>query len=412
MNLEPYRTRRGLLMEQLAKGVVLIRGAGSEGGLNPSFFYLTGINDPRAVLLMAPGGMRVGTGRMHPGPNYVRGQMVQQVLFLPSRDPMAAQWGEGSAVNTSTVTAEEAGVEAIFSTAEMSSVLGPVLAAAARLYYMRGYASSVGGDDDPDTEFTHRLSRRFLNLEVCDATSNVHEMRRVKDADEVAAIEKSVGVVAQAIDRVMQIVRPGMLESELEAEIIRIYRIHGGEHAFEPIVGSGPNALVLHYTANSGPIEAGQMLLIDTGVSIGGYKADITRTIPVDGTFTVRQRELYEVVLAAQDAVVADCKPGALIGDLHARAWESIDAAGHSEHFIHGIGHHLGLETHDVGDLYRPLAEGCVITVEPGVYRSDDGIGIRIEDDVLIDADGPRVLGPGIPKTVEAIEARMAARGE
>jgi len=199
------------------------------------------------------------------------------------------------------------------------------------------------------------------------------------------------------------------MEHELEAEIVRVYRKHGGTHAFDPIIGCGPNALQLHYTANSGPIEAGRLTLIDTGASIDGYQADITRTIPVDGRFTERQREIYETVLAAQQAVIDRCKPGALVGELHAEAFEKIADAGYGQYFVHGTSHHLGLETHDVGDPERPLASGAVITVEPGIYIPEEEIGIRIEDDVLITADGHRVLSEAIPKSITAIEQRMTA---
>ncbi len=166
----------------------------------------------------------------------------------------------------------------------------------------------------------------------------------------------------------------------------------------------------MHYTRNNGPLNAGDLVLIDSGASLGGYGADATRTFPADGRFSPRQRELYTVVLAAQTAAIEAIRPGVLLGDLHAIAWESIDAAGYGAAFIHGIGHHLGIETHDAGDIHQPLRAAAVITVEPGIYLADEGIGIRIEDDVLVTADGSRELTAGIPKTIEAIEASMARR--
>jgi len=396
-------------MEQLPNGLILVRGAGA-GGVNPNFFYLTGIAEPRAVLLLAPAGTRVVRGRAAPGPDYVRGQLYQQVLFLPPGDPLAARWGEDSAATLQSVSAEAAGVEAVFSIAEMPALLSRALGASARLYYVRAQEIALGGDEGPDAPFVAELRRRFFHLQIADGTPAVQEMRRLKDAEEIRGIERSVAVVGEALERALQLVRSGAREYEIEAEITRTYRANGGIHAFEPIVASGANACVLHYTENSGTLGAGELLLIDTGVSIDGYKADITRTYPVDGRFTTRQRELYEAVLAAHAEVVQGCRPGALLGDLHADAWQVLDARGQSAAFVHGIGHHLGLETHDVGDVHRPLAPGAVVTVEPGVYLPDEKTGIRIEDDVLVTPDGPRVLSEAIPRSADAVERQLAAR--
>ena len=407
----PYVRRRERLIEQCRGGAVLIRGAGAgDDGVNPNFLYLTGLAEPRACLLLAADGVRIGTGRLHPGPGYVSGRVVRQVLFLPPWDPMAERWGEEGQANLDSVTADDMGVEALVSCGEQTAVLAQCLARVPRLHVVRGYPAVLQGEDDPDSVFLATVQRRFFQVDLEDATPLVEEMRRLKEPDEIRAIERAVGVVAEALDHLMRTVRPGMFEYELEAEITRIYRAHGGIHAFDPIVASGPNALSLHYTENKGPIEAGQLLLVDTGVSIDGYKADITRTVPVDGKFMPRQREVYEAVLRALEQTVAECRPGALLGDLHARAYRTMEDAGFAEHFVHGIGHHLGLETHDVGDVHRPLAPGAVITVEPGAYVGAEGIGVRIEDDVAVEDDGYRVLSEAIPRSVEAIEQAMAER--
>ncbi len=406
--IEPYLARRKALMEQAGDGVILVRGdAGSD--VNPNFLYLTGIAEPRAVLLLAPAGTRVHTGARFPGPNYVRGEMVRQILFLPAPDPFAARWGESGPVDAG-VAPDVAGVDAVFDTGMQHAVLDVALASTGRLHYVRGQRPSLAGDDDVDARFVERIRRRFFHLELADATSFLHEARRLKDEGEIARIERSVNVVAEALDRALGTVRAGARESAIEAEIAAVYRRHGGTHAFDPIVAGGDRALILHYTRNDSPVEAGQLLLIDTGVSIDGYKADITRTVPVDGRFTDRQREVYEAVLAALEASIEFCRPGALIADIHQRAHESLDAAGFASSFVHGIGHHLGLETHDVGDTHTELAPGAVITIEPGVYLADEGIGVRIEDDVLITESGCRVLSEGIPRSVAAVEQWMGAR--
>jgi Xaa-Pro aminopeptidase len=395
-------------MEQIDDGLILVRGAGADG-LNASFYYLTGLAESRGMLLLAPGGTRVDTGRMYPGPDYVRGRSAREILFLPPRDALAARWGEDAAA-TADLAPDAAGVDRVYASGQADALISQALATAARVHFIRGHAAQLGGAEDPDSAWVAGIRRRFFHLDLRDATPLVHEMRRLKDAEEIRGVERSVSVVAEALDRVLQLLRPGTPEHEIEGEITRIYRKHGGTHAFEPIVASGAHALSLHYTENHGTLAAGDLLLVDTGVSIDGYKADITRTYPVDGRFTGRQREVYDAVLHAQQVVFERCRPGALLGDLHAAAFEAIDSRGFGEHFIHGLGHHLGLETHDVGDVHRPLGAGAVITVEPGAYVTGEDIGVRIEDDVAITEDGHRVLSETIPSGAEAIEQRLAGR--
>lgn len=399
--------RREELMQELSDGIVLVRGRAGIG-LNASFFYLTGIAEPRGALLLAASGVRIGFGRMHPGADYVHGQQARQILFLPARDPLAAQWGEDAAATAESVSAEKSGVDAVLPATELEAVLDSCLSTASVLHLVRGTAPTLSGGADADASLATRISERFLNLDVRDASAAVHAMRAAKDDGEVAAIERAIEVTAEAFDRVLRSVRPGLQEHELEAEIARTYRAHGATHAFDPIVACGERALQLHYRNNRGPVSSGELLLVDSGASLDEYKADITRTYPVDGRFDERQRQVYEAVLAAQEAVIADCKPGVLLGDLHRRAYAVIDGAGFGEYFIHGTSHHLGLETHDVGDVHRPLAAGAVITVEPGIYLPEERLGVRIEDDVLITASGCRVLSEAIPKTIEEIERRMA----
>jgi Xaa-Pro aminopeptidase len=402
-----HRDRREALMAQLGDGLILVRGA-ARGGVNPNFLYLTGLAEPRGTLLLAPGGTRIGVGPSHPGPDYVRGRMARQLLFLPAPDPLAARWGEDSAATLESVGAAAAGVDAVLAASELETVLARALQPGAVLNYVRGAAPSFAGEADEDVRFVSRVRERFFGATVCDATPAVHELRRSKDASEVGAIERAAELTREALERVMGFVRPGLAEHELEAEITRVYRAKGGRHAFDPIVAAGRNAVSLHYHANSARIEAGQLLVIDTGAALDHYRCDVTRTLPASGRFDARQREIYETVLRAERAAIALCRPGALIADIHARAYETIAAAGFGECFIHGTSHHLGLETHDAGDVHRPLVEGAVITVEPGIYLPAEATGVRIEDDVLVTSGAPRVLTEAIPVTIEDIERRMA----
>jgi Xaa-Pro aminopeptidase len=394
-------------MKRCGDGLILIRGQGA-GAANPNFFYLTGIAQAQGALVLAPGGARIGVGRMYPGPDYIRGTMAREILFLPSSDPLLARWGEDSASTVTSVRAERLGVDAVLGIGELEAVLERNAPAAGVLHYVRGFPASLVAERDDDAAYVSRVRERFFGLRVADATPHVHEQRRKKDAHEVRALERAAAVTAEAVSRALAMVRPGIPECEIEAEITRVYRSHGARHAFDPIVAAGRNALSLHYMENRGRTADGELLLVDTGASLEGYKADVTRTVPVNGRFSQRQREVYEVVLRALLEATALCRPGVLLGDVHARAFDVIDRAGFGAHFVHGTSHHLGLETHDVGDVHRPLEVGCYVTVEPGIYLGDEGLGVRLEDDVLVTESGPRVLTETIPRAAEAVERAVA----
>ena len=402
-----YRLRRDALLARHPDGPILVRGA-SRVGVNPNFLYLTGLDAPRGALLLSPAGVRIGLGAAHPGPDYQRGRIVHQLLFLPQPTPLAARWGEDAAATVDRITAEAALVDAVLSTDELDAVLGRALGEATLFHYVRGVPATLAGPDEVDAPFLLRVRERFFGTTLRDATQSVAELRRVKDAGELRAIERAIDVTREAIDRVLELARPGLSEHEIEGEITRIYRRHGATHAFDPIVATGLNAVFPHYHANAAPIEAGQLLLVDTGAVLDGYRGDVTRTLPVERRFNRRQRQVYDVVLEAQRAAIERCRPGELLAEVHATAFTVVARAGFGEYVIHGTSHHLGLETHDAGDVHRPLVAGAVITVEPGIYIPGESLGVRIEDDVLVAHDGPRVLSAGIPSAADEIERRMA----
>ncbi len=394
-------------MSRHESALILARGRAPHG-VSSNFVYLTGIEEPQAVLLLARDGVWIMTGRNHPGPDYVRGRMARQLLFLPPPDPLAARWGEDAAATTESVDAAAAGFDAVLPLEALGPLLEQVLARAPSLGYVRGAPAALAGARDADGAFVARIRRSFFALALADATPAVHELRRIKDEAEIAKIERAIALTAQALERLLPLVRAGVGEHELEAEITRTYRAHGAGHAFDPIVASGPNALRLHSRGNSGRAGPGDVLLVDTGAKLDGYCSDVTRSWPVGGRFSARQREVYEAVLEARAAATAACRPGALLAEIHTRAWEALDAAGLGEFFIHGTSHHLGLETHDAGDVHRPLAAGCVITVEPGVYLPQVGLGVRIVDDVLVTDGPPRLLSAAIAADADEIERGMA----
>ena len=272
--------------------------------------------------------------------------------------------------------------------------------------------------------FLERDSRREYEqkhpgLKVKNAGPFLAVLRQMKSGTELAEIRKAIAATDTGLRRAMQFCRPGANEYELQAEIeYAMARAGAQAQSFPSIIGSGPNALIPHYELNRRATRAGEVVVMDVGAEMGGYAADITRTIPVSGKFTTAQRKVYETVLRAQQAVIAAARPGALWKALDAAARAVIAGAGFGAFWLHSVSHHLGLDVHDAG-VMDTLRAGMVITAEPGIYipATDTtvaaeyrGIGVRIEDDVLITPEGCEVLSTRIPKTVAEIEQVMQAK--
>ena len=207
----------------------------------------------------------------------------------------------------------------------------------------------------------------------------------------------------------MAFVKEGVNEYQVQATLEHGYAMAGGRgSAFPAIVGGGINSTVLHYKENDQQLVDGDLVCIDSGAFHAGYGADISRTVPVSGTFSKRQKEIYTIVLMAEEAAISAVKPGVTLGELDSIARAIIVKAGYGDYFIHSIGHHLGLETHDTCGPMAPLKKGAVITIEPGIYLPDEALGVRIEDDIVVTASGHRNLSKAIPKTVAAIQKAMS----
>lgn len=233
-------------------------------------------------------------------------------------------------------------------------------------------------------------------------------------------MQQAIDITSLAHQEAMKSMTPGLYEYQIEAVIEYVFKFNGSQQlAFPTIIGSGPNSLDLHYELGVRKIEAGDMVVMDIGCEYNHYCADITRTIPASGKFTPQQKEIYNIVLEANNAVIAMLKPGVTMAQMDSVARAVLAKYGYEKYWRHGCTHHLGLDVHDVGDTRLPLAPGCVVTVEPGLYIPPNAdlpkeywnIGVRIEDDVLITADGHRVLSAACPKTVEEIEALMKLEG-
>ncbi|HEX8322922.1 MAG TPA: M24 family metallopeptidase, partial [Tepidisphaeraceae bacterium] len=257
-----------------------------------------------------------------------------------------------------------------------------------------------------DLSVFQQVAQRVPGVKIDDKTGLLLSMRAVKSPAELALIRRAVDITEQAYRQSVPHIRPGLNEAQLQLALETVYKQQGGGVAYGTIVGGGLNGTVLHYVQNDRPLADGDLVVIDSAASFGGYAADVTRTYPVNGKFTADQREVYEVVLASQLAAIKAAKPGVRLHDIDAAARNVIDKAGFGDAFIHSIGHPLGLVVHDVVPDH-PLVANMVITIEPGIYLPDRRLGVRIEDDLLLTRGGSKNLTERIPKTVKDIEAAM-----
>ncbi len=398
---QTYRERRAELIRSYPPHTLFVMaGAASLGELYPfrqssDYYYLTGVSEAGGVLVLYHG---------------VEGP--EEWLFLPARDRNREVW-EGPRLAPGEQSAALLGFAAVLSREELTARVEGLLETATAVVSCQ--RTEGWGRADPRENFARYTSLADAidasGLELGNAAGKLGAMRLVKSPGEIARLRQAIGVTGEGLVDGMRAVRAGMPEFQLEAVIEFAFFRGGAERVgFPSIVGAGENSCVLHYNLNRAGSKDGDLVVCDVGAEFGMYTADVTRTFPVNGRFTPRQRELYEIVLAAQQAGIDACKPGATVNQIHRAASAVIREAGYGRYFMHGTSHWLGLDVHDVGDYDTPLAPGMVLTVEPGIYIAGEELGIRIEDDVLITEDGHEVLSGHIPRSVEAIESLM--RGE
>ena len=389
-----YRARRAELSQKLHNGVLVLFGRTEKGEENirsgffqeANFYYLTGWQEPGAILMITP----------------PQDDQPYAVLFLPRRQPDQEKWtgrklGPDDA-NIGTAT----GFDSVLPTEKFESELRKQLDRFSGIY--------TAGE-----EATGELKALAPMREISSAGQMMARLRMHKSPEELGLIQKSIDATIEAHRAAWKRAAPGLYEYQVAASMTEVYFDQGCErHAYAPIVGSGPNSTTLHYSRNSRRMDRGELLLMDVGAECAGYAADITRTIPVGARFTGRQREIYEVVLGAQNAVIASIKPGVALGELTKTAREYINTHGKDLHgeplgkyFTHGVSHHVGLDVHDATDFSQPLAEGNVITVEPGIYIPEENIGIRIEDMVQVTKDGARLMSGALPRDPGEIEKAL-----
>jgi Xaa-Pro aminopeptidase len=385
-------------------------------------FYLTGFSEPGTVLVLDAKDKR-------------------SIMFVRPRDPDRETW-DGPRAGVDGVN-EHFGADEAFTIDKLADELPKLFQNKKRLYYRLGLNRSM---DDKVLEAVDRArSRAKLGfswpVEIIDPGTILHEMRLFKGAEDLAAMRRAAEITAEAHLRAMRSTKPGMHEFQVEAMLLETFRMHGSERpAYGSIVGSGHNATILHYRQNNRKMEGGELLLIDAGCEYEYYASDVTRTFPVGGKFTREQQAIYELVLDAQEAGIDKTRKGSSLEQIHSACVDVITRGlvklgllegeieqlikeeAYKPFFMHKTSHWLGMDVHDVGNYYvggkaRELEPGMVLTVEPGIYISKDndkvapewrGIGVRIEDDILVTAGEPDNLTRSIPKAVADVQSACA----
>ena len=425
---EEYASRRSSVLASLRpRSAMLVRAAEVRVRSNDvehefrqrsSMLYLTGMPEPESALLLAPGGVRIGD------------TLVREVLFVARRNPRFESY-EGERMGPE-IGAQVTGVPVAVSYSMLPEIVAGLVPSIDTLYYdgwvhRAAYEPLTGQTYFWDSENTAALQTHGPSVVVRDAGVILNERRLIKSRAELALLRRAVEITMEAHRRTISEGRPGMHEYELEAIMEYTFRRLGAEDAAYPsIVGSGPNTCILHYSTNRRRTQDGELVLMDCGAEYHGYAADITRTFPISGRFTQEQRDIYDLVLRAQEGGIAACRKGNEFRLPHLVAMgiiaEGLMALGiieeesqASRYFNHGTSHYLGLDVHDVGAQGR-LRPGMVLTVEPGIYIPEGSpcdrrwwnIGVRIEDDILVTDAAPENLSVALERTADDIEKLMA----
>jgi Xaa-Pro aminopeptidase len=394
--LSEYQARREAVLKSLGSAVGLVFAGEPHGheAFRPdsSFYYLTGIADE-------PGAMVWFDGKAEDPRRSI-------MLFLKPRDPELEQWdGLRDPIDTSLRAAT--GFSWIMRSTYLPRTLTTAARRAGKMACLHPFAAHTA-NPTPDLALFRKVTERTVGVSIEDRTTLIASMRAAKSASERALIQRAIDATLTGIDALLAAMAPGRNEKDLErAFVMAITGAGASGNAYDPIVGAGLRGTVLHYRANNAVCEDGDLIVLDAAARVGNYNADITRTYPVSGTFSKRQREIYSIVLEAQEAAIAAVKPGATNAQIDIAARTVIEKAGYGDYYIHGIGHHLGLDVHDI-DPGGPLQPGAIMTIEPGIYLPHEQLGVRIEDDVLVTAKGRENLSAHIPKSIEEVEAQIA----
>jgi len=413
-----YHARRTRLAQK-ADGAFLVFAATEPEGPNAlygfrqddNFYYLSGWGDPGGAILIVPA---------RPASDSTPAQAYTEVLFLPAHNPTQEKWTGPKLAADNRQAAQVTGFDRVEMLDQLRDELARLLPAGRSTLYV-----NKGAISDSSIQWLQRANAFPPYLSIADIAPLLASLRVVKDAGEIRLMRAASDASVAAHQAAMKAVRPGINEHDISALMQYEFQKRGCERpAYAPIVGSGPNSTVLHYSKDDRTIKDGDLVLMDVAGEYSMYASDITRTLPANGKFTSRQREIYDIVLGAQEAAIKAFQAGKSNisrdgpDSLYRIAYDYINSHGKDLHgrplgqyFIHGLSHYVGLNVHDVGDTSIPLDKGMVFTIEPGIYIPEEDLGVRIEDIFWVDDDGRLVRLPGnLVRTAAEVETAMAAR--
>jgi Xaa-Pro aminopeptidase len=413
-----YAARRAKLALNIDGPIILLGYSGKEEeaetyvfAQEENFYYLSGHNEEQAGLVILP-------TEAHKSKNDDFAE--REIFFLPPKDARKERWNGLRMAPGDPGIEIRTGFPVVKPMPELRATVERLAQMYPTFYTVLPYQKELGGYPH-EKETVDWLKQVAPEATIKDIRSGIEELRLIKSATELAPLRQAIDLSLDAQFAAMKMMRPGLWEYQIAAKMVEIHAMGGSEaEAYAPIVGAGPNSTVLHYDKLGRKIEDGDIVVMDVGAQYSGYAADITRTVPANGKFTPRQREIYDIVLGAQNAAIDALKPGMDMcrkGDksVYKLAYDYINSHGKDLHgkplgqyFIHGLGHSIGLNVHDPGDLCKPFVPGMVITIEPGIYIPEESIGVRIEDDLLITDSGHELLSQRLPRDASQIEKIMA----
>jgi len=397
---------------------------------NKNFYYFTGFNEPNSALILAPGGMNIHDEKSK---KLIK---TKELLFVQKKDSLKETW-IGRRLGYDNVK-KELGINVGLVNSKLGDIINDLISSDKynKIYLSLFDLNFLNSEiKDQLRGFISSFVTLTTNVQILDFNSLIGKMRNVKDSFEIEQIRYASTVTAAGFYNTIQQIKPGMYEYQIQALLEYHYKELGCQDvAFETIIAGGNNTCILHYNTNRNKLKSGELVLIDSGAEFNYYNGDLTRTVPVNGKFSKEQREIYQIVLDAQYAVIKKIKPGVRLTDLKKYSVEQLKKGVQklgllkkgfdiTKYTLHGVGHHIGLDTHDavankkIGKIdFDRLLVGNIITVEPGLYFPEDAkeipakyrkIGVRIEDDVLVTKNGSEVLSDSLPKEIEDIEYLM-----
>ena len=419
-----YAERRAKLASNIDGPIVLLGYTNREEeaqtyifAQEENFYYLTGHNEEEAALILLPPNGSSAKKDDWAGP--------REIFFLPPKNPNKEKWNGVKMSPSDPGIESRTGFALVKPLPELRATVERLAKIYPAFYTILPYQHELGGYPH-EKEVVEWMKLAAPQATLKDIRSNITDLRAVKSPTELSLLRRAISLSLDAHFEAMKMMRPGLFEYQVAAKMDFVHTMGGAEaEAYAPIVGAGPNSTTLHYNKLSRKIEDGDIVVLDVAAQYSGYAADITRTLPANGKYSPRQREIYEIVLGAQDATIDAVRPGAVIGcrekhdkkdALFAIAYNYINTHGKDLHgkplgqyFTHGLGHSIGLNVHDPGlEGCKPLAPGMVVTMEPGIYIPEENLGVRIEDDVLVTESGHELLSQKLPRDPAEIEKIMA----